>query len=80
MWSYNHPESQTQADWSRGIRSLVVVSTVIGSFDMNPTNSLDSLSLFILIQVMRSSCCTPCSLQQGIVWTPPIVGLVEQYI
>jgi len=45
---------------------------------MNPTNSLHSLSLFILIQMIRSSCSAPCGLQQGIVRTPPIVGLVQE--
>ncbi|KAF3850863.1 hypothetical protein F7725_012635 [Dissostichus mawsoni] len=45
---------------------------------MNPTNSLDSISLIVLIQMMRSSCSAPCGLQQGIVWTPPIMGLIQE--
>lgn len=54
------------------------MSAVIRSFDMNPANSLDSFSLLILIQMMRSPCCTPCGLQQGIVWTSPIMGLIQE--
>lgn len=61
-----------------GERSLVVVCAVIGAFDMNPTNSFNSFSLLILIQMMGSSCSAPCCLQQGIVWTPPIVGLIKK--
>lgn len=56
----------------------MVVSAVIRSFDMNPANSLDPFSLLILIQMMRSPCCTPCGLQQGIVWTSPIMGLIQE--
>lgn len=33
----------------RGWRSLVVVSAVVGSFDVNSANSLDSFSLLILV-------------------------------
>jgi len=56
----------------------VVVRAVVGSFDMNPTNSLDSISLLVLVQVMRAACSAPCGLQQGVVRTPPIVGLVQE--
>lgn len=71
------PGAERQAEGSRDKRSLVVVSAVVGSFDVNPTNSFDSFSLLVLIQMMRSACCTPCSLQQGIVRTSTIVGLIQ---
>ncbi len=61
-----------------GERSLVVVCAVVGAFDMNPTNSLNSFSLLILVQMMRSSRSAPCGLQQGIVWTPAIMGLIQE--
>ncbi len=61
-----------------GERSLVVVRAIIGSLDMNPTNSLDTFSLLVLIQMMRSPCGAPCGLQQGIIWTSPVMGLVEE--
>lgn len=55
-----------------------MVCAVIRSFDVNPTNSLNSFSLIILIQMMRSSCSAPCGLQQGIVGTPPVMGLIQE--
>lgn len=69
-------QGQRHSLWVGEEKSLVVVSAVIRSFDMNPTNSLNPL--LVLIQMMRSSCGAPCGLQQGIVWTPPIVGLVQK--
>ena len=56
----------------------MVVCAVIGSFDMNSTNPLNSFSLLVLIQMIRSSCSASCGLQQGIVWTPPIMGLIQK--
>lgn len=51
---------------------------VIWSFDMNPTNTLNSFSFVILIQMMRSSGGASCGFQQCIVWTPSIVGLIQE--
>lgn len=56
----------------------MVVSAVVGSFDVNPANALDTLPLLILIEMMRSTCGAPCSLQESIVWTSAIVGLIQQ--
>lgn len=61
-----------------GRRSLMVVCAVIGALDVNPTDPLDSISLLVLVQMMRTSCSAPCCLQQGIVWTPSIMWLVQQ--
>lgn len=56
----------------------MVVRAVVRPLDVNPTDSLDSFSLFVLVQVMRSARGAPCGLQQGVVWTPPIMGLVQE--
>ena len=56
----------------------MVVCAVIGAFDVNPTNSFNSFSLLVLIQMVGPSCGAPCCLQQGVVWTPPVVGLVQE--
>lgn len=54
----------------------MVVCAVIGSFDMNPTNS--SYGLFVVVQMARSSCSATCGFQQRVVWTPSVVGLVQK--
>lgn len=72
MWCKDRPRE------ARGARSLVVVSAVVRSFDVNSANSLDALPLLVLIEMVRSTCGAPCGLQEGIVWASAIVGLVQQ--
>lgn len=62
--------------------SLVEVGPVIWALDMDPPHALDPLplSLLILVQVMRASSCPACGLQEGIVRSSAILGLVQQDI
>lgn len=65
-----------KASAKTGDRSLVVMCAVVGSFDMDPTNSLNSFSLIIFVQMVGSSGGAPCCLQQSVVRPPSIVGFV----
>lgn len=58
----------------------MVVSSVIGPLDMDPPHSFNALPLFILVNVVGTTCSTPCGLQKCIVWSAAILRLIEQDI
>lgn len=62
--------------------SLVEVGPVIWALDMDPPHSLDplSLSLLVLVQVMRASSCPARGLQECIVRSSAVLGLIQQDI
>ena len=53
------------------------MGAVVGSFDVNPTHSFNSVSLLILVQMTTSACGTSCGLQQSVVWAAAIMRLVQ---
>lgn len=55
---------------------LVVVCAIVGPLDVDPADPVNAL--LVLVQVVRSASGTPRSLQQSVVWTPPILGLIKQ--
>ena len=78
-------QDQTSRDglgfgWSRGGAVsqgfLVVVCAIIGPLDVDPTDPVNAL--LVLVQVVRAASGTPRSLQQSVVRTPPILGLIQQ--
>lgn len=62
--------------------SLVEVGPVVWALDVDPPHSLDPLPfpLLVLIQVMRASSCPTRGLQEGIVRSSAILGLIQQDI
>jgi hypothetical protein len=60
----------------------VEVGPVIWALDMDPPHALDPLPLplLVLVQVMRTSSCPARGLQEGIVRSSAILGLVQQDI
>ena len=57
---------------------LVVVGAVIGPFDVNASDPLDTFSLLVLVQVVGAARGAPRGLQQSVVRATPILGLIQQ--
>ena len=57
---------------------LVVVGAVIGPFDVNASDPLDTFSLLVLVQVVGAAGRAPRGLQEGVVRAAPVLGLVQQ--
>lgn len=62
--------------------SLVEVGPVVRTLDVDSPHTLDPLSLplLVLIQVMGAPGCSTCGLQERIVRSPAILGLIQQNI
>lgn len=63
-------------------RSLVEVGPVVGALDVDPPHALDPLPLplLILVQVVGAPSCPTCGLQERVVRSPAILGLVQQNV
>lgn len=62
--------------------SLVEVGTVVGPLDVDPSNTLDPLPLplLIFVQVVGAPSRPTCGLQECIVRSPAVLGLIQQNI
>lgn len=63
-------------------RSLVEVGPVVGALDVDPPNSLYPLPfpLLVLVQVMGASSRPACGLQECIVRSSAVLGLIQQNV
>lgn len=63
-------------------RSLVEVGPVIWTLDVDPPHSFNPLpfSFLVLVQVMGASSCSTCGLEECIVRSSAILGLVQQNV
>lgn len=66
----------------RSASSLVQVGPVVWALDVDPPHTLDPLPLplFVLIQVVRAARCPAGGLQERIVRSSAVLGLVQQNI
>lgn len=63
-------------------RSLVEVGPVVGALDVDPPNSLYPLPFpfLVLVQVMGASSRPACGLQECIVRSSAVLGLIQQNV